>query len=215
MNILYQLTFAIMFNRALIILHLRHILTAKDGETSFSTSDSRTKSVDAALKILAYQSLMEEETEPAGTLYTIRWKLHSTVSHDFLVATTFLATCLYQDMGSRRRQHVAETSQKERGAELERVEIALKHSHRIWQNNSPYSHQASEVADFLGALFVNLSLNTSSDREEQSLNMHMDHLLSPGDDETIPVLEADAFRLALQAGVIPCLAAVLDMVDWL
>lgn len=82
--------------------------------------------MEAALKILELQDILDQETQPAGQLYQIRWRLTSLVTHDFLLATSILCFCLQHDIS----EGVTDVE------DINRIKLALKRSHDIWLQSS-------------------------------------------------------------------------------
>lgn len=130
LHILHRLCFTVMYHKALVLLHLRHMLAAGNGE------DSLTRCINAALKILDYQSLVDAEFQPGGTLCSIAWKINSTLMHDFLATTSVLCHCLCK--GS----HDGSTSQ------VNEIKRGLRRSLEIWRLRSPRSHEARKAVIF-------------------------------------------------------------------
>lgn len=65
---------------------------------------SRSTCLTAAMKILEFQHLIDEETRPDGRLYQIRWRVSTAVTQEFLLAASVL--CLYlQTRAQNHEQH--------------------------------------------------------------------------------------------------------------
>ncbi|KAJ5956437.1 hypothetical protein N7501_010716 [Penicillium viridicatum] len=69
-----------------------------------------TACLNAALKLLTYQQILEEETQPFCQLHHERWKVSSLVNHDFLLATSVLCLYLKQSAGDANAQAESPTS---------------------------------------------------------------------------------------------------------
>lgn len=88
-----------MFHRARIVLHRRY-LHYSPMETQYGHCQQAC--LDAALKLLEYQHVLQEETQPFCQLYQERWRVSSLVNHDFLLATSILCFYLQQTHGEKK-----------------------------------------------------------------------------------------------------------------
>ncbi|KAM5360713.1 hypothetical protein ACJZ2D_013591 [Fusarium nematophilum] len=96
--LLHRYILAVVFHQARILLHQRCMATVPD-DKSTGTIRSLGILVDAAIKVLEHQHLLYAETRPGGRLWSIRWKMSSTMSHEFLMATTVLSKILFSTLG--------------------------------------------------------------------------------------------------------------------
>lgn len=72
---------------------------------------SQSTCLTAAMKILEFQNLIDEETRPDGRLYQIRWRVSTAVTQDFLLATAVLcqqynSEHVEADLQNKIRQHL-------------------------------------------------------------------------------------------------------------
>lgn len=140
-HILQKVSLEIMFHRARIMLHRRY-LHSPSAENQHSYS--RQACLDAALKLLEYQHILQEETQPFGQLYKERWKVSSLVSHDFLLATSIL--CYYLQCTRGQGLKGPEASM------VETIRESLRKSHDIWLRSSGSSKEARKVASALSVI---------------------------------------------------------------
>ena len=109
-----------------------------------------TKSVgiclDSALKILSFQEMLYEESQPFGRLCQLRWKVTHIFNQDVLLATSIL--CLYlQDVDKFEPPDTAGQSMSPSRAEEIRQRLATPH--KIWLQMSTTSVEAGKVAKAL------------------------------------------------------------------
>ncbi|KAJ4211547.1 hypothetical protein NW759_012458 [Fusarium solani] len=96
--------------------------------------------LDSALKILSFQQMLHEESQPFGRLCQLRWKVTRIFNQDVLLATSVL--CLYlQDVDK------FETTGQTTRAEEIRQQLTI--SHNIWLQMSTISAEAGKVAKAL------------------------------------------------------------------
>ncbi|CAG8972794.1 hypothetical protein HYALB_00007719 [Hymenoscyphus albidus] len=136
--IIQKIHLDIMFQKAKIVLHRRYMNFSL---TKTEYDQSQKSGLDAALKLLEYQSILHEETQPGCQLYHERWRVTSIVNHDFLLATSIL--CFSLKKSSHENCEELETSV------VETVQASLKRSHRVWANLSNSSKEAQKAADAL------------------------------------------------------------------
>jgi hypothetical protein len=111
---------ALIFEEAKCVLHQRFLNLAR-GDNRYAYS--RAACVEASLKILQYQHLLEVETQPGGRLFQTRWRISDTARNSFLLATSVL--CYEIDLGLGDGQ----------GADIPRrgrIIKALEQAHQIW-----------------------------------------------------------------------------------
>lgn len=146
-GIMQKVSLEMMFHRARILLH-RNYLHCMSGNVQFG--DSQKACLDAALQLLEYQHVLQEETQPFCRLYQERWRVSSLVNHDFLLATSILCSLL-QKSHERTREAVGVLM-------IERVRTALQRSYDIWLHSSSTSKEARKAAR---ALRVVLDIRTA------------------------------------------------------
>ncbi|KAJ5506776.1 hypothetical protein N7453_005733 [Penicillium expansum] len=139
--IMQKICLEIMFYRAKLILHRKYL------HLSLSNADyhqSQTACLNAALKLLAYQQILEEETQPFCQLHHERWKVSSLVNHDFLLATSVLCLYLKQSAGDAHAQAESPT--------VHDIRTALNQAYGIWLQSSDTSREAWKAAKALSTV---------------------------------------------------------------
>ena len=90
-TILHQMVLDILIHKAVYLLHRRSFVKGAAGEESAKSNDL---CIEAALAILKHQQMMSQETQPGGLMFGIRWKVNSSLNHEFLQATMILCLVL-------------------------------------------------------------------------------------------------------------------------
>ena len=135
---------ALLFHRAQCILHRKYMISARNDDRY---AYSRTTCIQAALKILHYQWIVDEETQPGGRLHESAWKISSVVKQDFLLGTTVLCLDLNNDLSAVSSVRLpTNTSDDQQRKEIIR---ALEGSYQIWQRSSVLSREAKKAAETL------------------------------------------------------------------
>lgn len=133
-----QLTFARLHGRqmyyhGMITLH-RKFAFAEPEKTALSSAQtfaySRTVCIDVALEILRMQCILDEETSEEGQLYSMRWRVSSLMTHQFLTATMILCALLLRSKAVVRHPEMA---------------AALAQAYHIWEQNSSASQEAKKA----------------------------------------------------------------------
>ncbi|CAG8910049.1 unnamed protein product [Penicillium egyptiacum] len=138
--IMQKLFLELMFQKGKIILHRKFLSQQGD-----QYRDSHRACIHAALIILEYQRILDEETQPFCQLYQERWRVSSLVNHDFLLAASVLCSYLEQE-SKLNPDGLAENA--------ERIHDALKRSHGIWARSSS-SAEAQKAAHALEVVLRN------------------------------------------------------------
>lgn len=137
--------------RLKVVLHKR--LLAQSFTERQQYTYSRSTCLTAAMKILEFQQLIDEETRPDGRLYQIRWRVSTAVTQDFLLATSVL--CLH--LQTRVQTHGQNSHPQQRNS-LETAESALQDDHirqllrtslDIWLRLSADSTEARRATEAL------------------------------------------------------------------
>ncbi|KEZ42267.1 hypothetical protein SAPIO_CDS6126 [Scedosporium apiospermum] len=97
-TMLHRFVLATTMHCAQIALHQRCMSTPEEIDVTRPNRSLDTL-LEAALKILAYQHIMDTETQPGGRLWSAGWKFWSTLTHEFLLATTVLSKALFSTLG--------------------------------------------------------------------------------------------------------------------
>ncbi|KAI7787490.1 fungal-specific transcription factor domain protein [Diaporthe eres] len=132
-----------------VALHKKFLVPSFSGQ---QYAYSRSTCLTAAMKILEFQHLIDEETRPDGRLYQIRWRVSTAVTQEFLLATSVL--CLY--LQTRAQNHEQHPHPQQRYS-LEDAEVALQDRIRqllqtsldVWLRLSLDSTEARRAAEAL------------------------------------------------------------------
>ncbi|KAG5801851.1 hypothetical protein H9Q74_012438 [Fusarium xylarioides] len=90
-TILNRMMLDIIAQKAIYLLHRHSFVGGSAGEESVRSSEICTK---AALSILEHQRRMNEETQPGGLMYNIRWRVAAPLRSEFMQATMMLCFAL-------------------------------------------------------------------------------------------------------------------------
>jgi hypothetical protein len=105
---------------------------------------SRNACVQAAIKILEFQQLIDEETQPDGQLHPVRWMLSSLMQSIFLLGMSVL--CYYVQLA----KTTPEVSlDRDTGA---RIHGLLRNTYPMWLRSSTVSRDAREAVEHLSIL---------------------------------------------------------------
>ncbi|KAE8167967.1 hypothetical protein BDV40DRAFT_130824 [Aspergillus tamarii] len=162
--ILHRLFLRLMFHKGQIMLHCKYLnpdlVQSLDRRALYSYS--RSSCIEAALGILEIQRIFDEETNPDGQLYTMRWRESSFMKHEFLTATMLLCFLARQ----RQDSSVPPTE----ACSWDQIMEALTLAHKIWTRSSSSSMEAKTAADTLNIVLVTLSGNSKVDPERPAMN---------------------------------------------
>ncbi|KAL2862622.1 fungal specific transcription factor domain-containing protein [Aspergillus lucknowensis] len=110
--------------------------------------------LDSALKILSFQQMLHEESQPFGRLCQLRWKVTHIFNQDVLLATSVL--CLYlQDVDKFEIPESAGQKTSSPPPRAEEIREQLTISHKIWLQMSAASAEAGKVARALSIVLGN------------------------------------------------------------
>ncbi|KAI1029416.1 hypothetical protein LB504_010709 [Fusarium proliferatum] len=146
-NIMQKVVLETLFYRAKIVLHRKFMFGP-----AANWADSKRIVLESALKLLDYQHMLQEETQPFCQLYQERWRVSSLVNHDFLLATSIL--CYYLQNTKREGMQVSESARMD-----ESILVSLRRSYDIWLQSSDSSKEARKVVK---ALTVVLGVSNTS-----------------------------------------------------
>lgn len=136
--------------RLKVVLHKKFLVPSSSDQQQYAYS--RSTCLTAAMKILEFQHLIDEETCPDGRLYQIRWRVSTAVTQEFLLATSVL--CLYLQtrlQGHEQHSHPQQRYSPE-DAEValqDRIRQSLQTSLDIWLRLSSDSTEARRAAEAL------------------------------------------------------------------
>jgi hypothetical protein len=142
--IIGRLYIALTYQKAKCILHYKFMLPAR---TDDRYRYSRSACIEAALRLLEYQWILNQETQAGGRLHNDRWKVSSIVNASFFLATTLL--CLELDYDITREPASNSPSTSTDNDTRHRIMNALHNSYLIWIQTSDTSGEARKAADVL------------------------------------------------------------------
>jgi hypothetical protein len=139
------------YYKARILLYRRALINYPQ-QPQVSDKESVQICLDSALKILSFQQMLHEESQPLGRLSQHRWKVIHIFNQDVLLATSVL--CLYlQDVD---KLEAAETAgQPKWTSRVGEIRQQLITSHKIWLQMSAASVKAGKVATALSIVLGN------------------------------------------------------------
>ncbi|KAL5341410.1 hypothetical protein BJX70DRAFT_386705 [Aspergillus crustosus] len=115
--------------------------------------------LDSALKILSFQQMLHEESQPFGRLCQLRWKVTHIFNQDVLLATSVL--CLYlQDIDKFELSEPAEAGHPTPSPSAAEIRQRLTISHKIWHQVSTASPEAGKVAEALSIILGHTETET-------------------------------------------------------
>jgi hypothetical protein len=170
------------YYKSRILLYRRALIGYPVRQTQERDRESVRICLDSALKILSFQEMLHEESQPFGRLSQLRWKVTHLFNQDALLATSVL--CLYlQDVDKFEVPETAgQTTWSPRAEESRRQ---LTTSHKIWLQMSTGSAEAGKVAKAVSIVLG----NTEPSAEDCSGSASYDFLT---DFDAIPLNEFGA-----------------------
>ncbi|CAJ2501262.1 Uu.00g041150.m01.CDS01 [Anthostomella pinea] len=129
------------YHKTQIALHRRYLALGRDDERY---SYSRRTVVQAALQLLKYQQLMDQEMQPCGRLYPVRWRITSLINSDYLLATVVI--CFYL-------QHSGEAIDPE---ELGEIKEVMRKTRSIWIWGISTSTEAKKAVEAINAVLPDI-----------------------------------------------------------
>lgn len=146
-----------------IILHLKCLVPSRD---KAQCAYSRRVVIDAALKLLEFQHIVDEDAKPTGQLFPVRWRFSSSLANqDFFLAT--VAICFYL-------QHNRGDIEIE---ELEKIKRVSRRSQGIWIRASSSSSEAAKAAEALRVVLSRLD-DPEEPRVTEENNTHQNPMES-------------------------------------
>ncbi|KAL3466935.1 hypothetical protein BJX64DRAFT_301352 [Aspergillus heterothallicus] len=140
--------------------------------------------IDSALKILSFQQMLHEESQPFGRLCQLRWKVTHIFNQDVLLAASVL--CLYlHDID----KFEPPESKQLPGSRTEEIRQQLTISHNIWLQMSAASAEAGKVAR---ALEIVLGTGESSPAVEETGSGSADYEFWMNFDHTRDLMDTSA-----------------------
>ncbi|KAF5634061.1 transcriptional regulatory [Fusarium tjaetaba] len=136
-TILNRMMLDIIAQKAIYLLHRHSFVRESAGEESVRSSEICIK---AALSILEHQRRMNEETQPGGLMYNIRWRVAAPLRSEFMQATMMLCFALSRYDAGRdlnRRSDILQTLIIAKG---------------IWETRSDQSLEAQRAVKAISAI---------------------------------------------------------------
>ncbi|KAL1875162.1 hypothetical protein Daus18300_003230 [Diaporthe australafricana] len=137
--------------RLKVVLHKKFLVPSSSERQQYAYS--RSTCLAAAMRILEFQHLIDEETRPDGRLYQIRWRVSTAVTQEFLLATSVL--CLYLQTRVQNHERHPQPQQQysledaEAALQENRIRQLLQTSMDIWLRLSAESTEARRAAEAL------------------------------------------------------------------
>lgn len=156
--IMSRLFISQIFYKGQIMLHRRFLYLDPPSHEPDAYTYSRKVCLDAALRLLEIQCIMDEETCSGGQLHVMRWRLSSSLNHQFLIATMILCSLLH------------------RGITLDKSDeiiTALNKSRAIWMRNSDKSMEARKAALTI-SLVLTTALGSGDSRTKNAIDLQVD-----------------------------------------
>ncbi|KAB8801902.1 hypothetical protein FH972_026723 [Carpinus fangiana] len=141
--IIQRLALTLVFHKCQLVLHRRFLLPAR---TDSRYTYSRTTCIEAALQVLHYQQMMDQESQPGGRLYYDRLRFSALLKTDFFLANSILCLDLDRDLAT--HPATEPTAYSDTGGR-DRLIQALRNSYTVWSKASHTSKEASKAAKVL------------------------------------------------------------------
>ncbi|KAI1497226.1 fungal-specific transcription factor domain-containing protein [Biscogniauxia marginata] len=129
------------YHKAQIVLHFRYLAAARDDERYLY---SKRTIIYAAIQILKFQHIIDDELKPCGRLFPTRWRVSSMANQDFLLATSVI--CFY----------VQHAGSKIDPKELSNIKKIMKKTQSIWVKGSATSVEGKKAAEAVNAALPNI-----------------------------------------------------------
>ena len=153
-TILHRIFLDILIYKAVYLLHRRSFVKGSAGGESVKSNE---QCIKAALAILEHQRKVSEETQPGGLMFGIRWKVVSTLNHEFLQATMMLCFAL-----SRSHEENASMTHFHALHRHDEVWEALSIAKTLWEKNAERSSEARRAATAITTVLKQGSDQTSA-----------------------------------------------------
>lgn len=139
--VLYRVWLQLALQRLVVWLHRKYLAPCHD---QVRCEYSRNACVQAAIKMLEFQQLVDEETQPSGQLRTVRWMQSSLLQSTFLLGMSVL--CYYLQLAKTTPNLPLD---REIGAKIHDL---LRKTYPIWLRSSTVSRDAWEAVQHLSLL---------------------------------------------------------------
>ncbi|KAK5042860.1 hypothetical protein LTR84_012433 [Exophiala bonariae] len=150
------------YHKSRILLYRRALIGYPVRQSQEQDRESVGICLDSALKILSFQTMLHEESQPFGRLCQLRWKVTHIFNSDILLATSVL--CLYlQDVD--RFEFPETVGLTPWSPRREEIRERLTSSRKIWLQMSTTSPEAGKVAK---ALSIVLGITEASAEDDDA-----------------------------------------------
>ena len=167
--ILQKVSMETSYHKSRILLY-RRILVKFPSQIQERDNEAVRICVVSALKILAFQQMLHEESRPFGRLAQLRWKVYQIFNQDVLLATSVL--CLYfQDLHN--FPPPKEVDRETPVSTIEEIREQLALSRDIWLQMSATSLEARKVAKALSIVLGSTHSRSSLDSEDSPHDLLM------------------------------------------
>jgi Fungal specific transcription factor domain len=159
------------YYKSRILLYRRALISYPIGQSQERDRKSVQICLDSALKVLSFQQMLQDESQPFGRLSQLRWKVIHIFNQDVLLATSVL--CIYlQDVDKFELPETAgQTTWSSRAGEIRQ---RLMISHKIWLQMSTASAEAGKVAKALNIILGNTEASAEDGRGPASYDFLTD-----------------------------------------
>ncbi|KAK4176930.1 transcriptional activator protein acu-15 [Triangularia setosa] len=164
-----------------IILHKRHCFAPIHQRQPEPYPYSEKACLTAAIKILEYQCLIDDETQsPDGQLYQVRWKMSSLFNYHFLLATSILCSFFRGESSNKTSSQTLDSV-----GGHEKIRELLRRSLDVWLRSSSSSKEAKKAAKALRLILRDTDASlTSGDTPLSETILNISGLPSVGFDWT-------------------------------
>ncbi|KAH7157964.1 hypothetical protein B0J13DRAFT_543179 [Dactylonectria estremocensis] len=167
------------YYKSRILLYRRALISYPVQQSQEQGRESVRICLDSALKILSFQQMLHEESQPFGRLCQLRWKVTHIFNQDVLLATSVL--CLYlQDVDKFELPETAGQTAWSPMAEEIRQQLTI--SHKIWLQMSTASAEAGKVAKALSIVLGNTEASAEDGSGPDSYDFLTDFDATPLND---------------------------------
>ncbi|KAH8659853.1 fungal-specific transcription factor domain-containing protein [Xylariales sp. PMI_506] len=152
-TIVNQILLDILIHKATYLLYRRSFVKDLRGEEA---ENSNELCINAALAILEYQRKINEEIQPGGLFYGIRWKIATPLNHEFLQATMMLCFAVHRINERCSGKATAAALQRRDG-----IVEALIQAKYVWEVIADTSSEAREASAAIATVLQQASAKAS------------------------------------------------------
>lgn len=169
----------LVYHKAQCVLHRRYMLLAK---TDPHYTYSRTTCITAALQMLEYQSIFDQENQPGGRFRQDGGKSNvdsSMVRQEFLLATTILCLVLNHDITTAAYSGSLEDITVTDHSNKSEVMNALNKSYSIWLKTAETSREARKACEVIKVVLSNAEkIKSRASASSNTTSMRPSELIS-------------------------------------